>query len=35
MEDRMISSKDRIYDVLQGDKTLDKVFKKHGIRCYG
>ncbi|GEM_PF-2556277 len=31
----MISAKDRIYDVLTHDKALDKVFKKHGIRCYG
>ncbi len=31
----MISAKDRIYDVLKRDKALDKVFRKHGIRCYG
>jgi len=35
MEENMISAKDRIYDVLTHDKALDKVFKKHGIRCYG
>ena len=31
----MVSAKDRIYDVLTNEKDIDKVFKKHGIRCYG
>lgn len=31
----MVTRDDRIYDILMKDKTLEAVFRKHGIRCFG
>lgn len=36
MEDAwMIQKEDRIYDIVMKDKTLEQIFRKHGIRCFG